>query len=91
MTLEDLICMKRATSKMIVTEMNVETLEQKLIFEGYEMDIFEQTEEFDEFYTANKFRTVINFGAVLDRNGLPAVNIILEGSYKSTPTSTMNC
>lgn len=77
MTLEDLICMKRNTSKMIVTEMNVETLEQKLIFEGYEMDICDQTEEFDEFYTANKFRTVINFGAVLDRNGLPAVNIIV--------------
>lgn len=78
MTLEDLICMKRTTSKMIVTEMNVETLEQKLIFEGYEMDIFNQTEEFDEFYTANKFRTVINFGAVLDRNGLPAINIIVR-------------
>lgn len=77
MTLEDLICMKRTTSKMIVTEMNVETLEQKLIFEGYEMDIFNQTDEFDEFYTANKFRTVINFGAVLDRNGLPAVSIIV--------------
>lgn len=77
MTLEDLICMMRTTSKMTVTEMNVETLEQKLIFEGYEMDIFNQTEEFDEFYTANKFRTVINFGAVLDRNGLPAVNIIV--------------
>lgn len=77
MTLEDLICMKSSTTKMIVTEMNVETLEQKLIFEGYEMDIFDQTEEFDEFYTANKFRTVINFGAVLDRNGLPAVNIVV--------------
>lgn len=77
MTLEDLICMKRTSSKMIVTEMNVETLEQKRIFEGYETDIFDQTEEFDEFYTANKFRTVINFGAVLDRNGLPAVNILV--------------
>jgi hypothetical protein len=78
MTLEDLICMKRISSKMIVTEMNVETLEQKRIFEGYETDICDQTEEaFDEFYTANKFRTVINFGAVLDRNGLPAVNILV--------------
>lgn len=77
MTLEDLICMMRTTSKLIATEMNVETLEQKLIFEGYEMDICDQTEEFDEFYTANKFRTVVNFGAVLDRNGLPAVNIIV--------------
>lgn len=50
----------------------------KCIFEGYETDICDQTEEeFDEFYTANKFRTVINFGAVLDRNGLPAVNILV--------------
>lgn len=78
MTLEDLICRMRTTSKMIVTEMNVETLEQKLIFEGYETNICDQTEEeFDEFYTANRFRTVINFGTVLDRNGLPAVNIIV--------------
>lgn len=77
MTLKDLICMKRTSSKMIVTEMNVETLEQKRIFEGYETDICDQTEEFDEFYTANKFRTVINFEPVLDRNGLPAVNILV--------------
>ncbi len=78
MTLENLIRMKRTSSKMIVTEMNIETLEQKRIFEGYETDICDQTEEeFDEFYTANKNRTVINFGAVLDRNGIPAVNILV--------------
>lgn len=78
MTLEDLICMKRTSSKMIVTEMNIETSEQKRIFEGYETDIYDQIEEeFAEFYTANKHRTVINFGAVRDRNGIPAVSIIV--------------
>lgn len=78
MTLEQLICFKRTNAKLIVTEMNPETLEQMRIFEGYETDICDQlNEDFDKFYEENKNRLVINFGAILDRNNLPAVNILI--------------
>lgn len=78
MTFEQLICMKRTASKIIVTEMNTGTLEQRRIFEGYETDLCDDLNpEFEAFYEVHKNREVINFGAVLDSNGIPCINALV--------------
>lgn len=79
MTLEQLRRMKRPSSKLIVCEMNIDTLEQKRIFEGYETDICDQpNQEFAEFFEANKSREVMFFDAIQDHNGLPALYVAIR-------------
>lgn len=78
MTLEQIICYKRTSSKIVVTEMNPSTLEQRRIFEGYETDLCDDLNpEFEAFYGVHKNREVINFGAVLDSNGIPCINALV--------------
>lgn len=79
MTLEQIICYKRTSSKIVVTEMNPSTLEQRRIFEGYETDLCDDLNpEFEAFYGVHKNREVINFGAVLDSNGIPCINALVH-------------
>lgn len=79
MTLEQLRRMKRPSSKLIVYEMNIDTLEQKRIFEGYETDICDQpNHEFTEFFEANKSREVMFFDAIQDHNSLPALYVVVR-------------
>ena len=54
--------MKHTSSKMIITEMNVETLEQKRIFEGIRDGYLQIRQKSLMNSIRNKFRTVINFG-----------------------------
>lgn len=79
MTLEQLRRMKRPSSKLIVYEMNIDTLKQKRIFEGYETDICDQpNQEFTEFFEANKSREVMFFDAIQDHNSLPALYVAVR-------------
>lgn len=79
MTLEQLRRMKRPSSKLIVYEMNIDTLEQKRIFEGYETDICDQpNQEFTEFFETNKSREVMFFDAIQDHNSLPALYVVVR-------------
>ena len=78
MTLEQLICYKRKSSKIVVTKMIPSTEEQELIFSGYETDICDEvTPEFMEFFEEYKNHLVINFGAVIDRNGIPYTDVLV--------------
>lgn len=78
MTLEQLICYKRKSSKLVVTKMIPSTEEQELIFSGYETDICDEvTPEFMEFFEEYKNHLVINFGTVIDRNGIPYTDVLV--------------
>ena len=78
MTLEQLICYKRKSSKIVVTKMIPSTEEQELIFSGYETDICDEiTPEFMEFFEEYKNHLVINFGTVIDRNGIPYTDVLV--------------
>ena len=78
MTLEQLICYKRKNSKIVVTKMIPSTEEQELIFSGYETDICDEiTPEFMEFFEEYKNHLVINFGTVIDRNGIPYTDVLV--------------
>lgn len=78
MTLEQLICYKRKSSKIVVTKMIPSTEEQELIFSGYETDICDEvTPEFMEFFEEYKNHLVINFGTVIDRNGIPCTDVLV--------------
>lgn len=79
MTLEQLICYKRKSSKIVVTKMIPSTEEQELIFSGYETDICDEvTPEFMEFFEEYKNHLVINFGTVIDRNGIPYTDVLVS-------------
>lgn len=78
MTLEQLICYKRKSSKIVVTKMTPSTEEQELIFSGYETDICDEvTPEFMEFFEEYKNHLVINFGTVIGRNGIPYTDVLV--------------
>lgn len=78
MTLEQLICYKRKSSKIVVTKMIPSTEEQELIFSGYETDICDEvTSEFMEFFEEYKNHLVINFGTAIDRNGIPYTDVLV--------------
>ena len=78
MTLEQLICYKRKSSKIVVTKMIPSTEEQELIFSGYETDICDEVKpEFMEFFEEYKNHLVINFGTVIDRNGIPYIDVLV--------------
>lgn len=78
MTLEQLIRYKRKSSKIVVTKMIPSTEEQELIFSGYETDICDEvTPEFMEFFEEYKNHLVINFGTVIDRNGIPYTDVLV--------------
>lgn len=78
MTLEQLICYKRKSSKIVVTKMTPSTNEQELIFSGYETNICDEvTPEFMEFFEEYKNHLVINFGTVIDRNGIPYTDVLV--------------
>lgn len=78
MTFEQLICMKNTGTKLIVTEMDIKTLEQHRIFEGYETNLCDDLNpEFEAFYGIHKGREIINFSAVMDRNGIPSINVLV--------------
>lgn len=78
MTLQQLICYKRKSSKIVVTKMIPPTEEQELIFSGYETDICDEvTPEFMEFFEEYKNHLVINFGTVIDRNGIPYTDVLV--------------
>lgn len=78
MTLEQLIFYKRKSSKIVVTKMTPSTEEQELIFSGYETDICDElTPEFMEFFEEYKNHLVINFGTVIDRNGIPYTDVLV--------------
>lgn len=78
MTLEQLICYKRKSSKIVVTKMIPSTEEQELIFSGYETDICDEvTPEFMEFFEEYKNHLVINFGTVIDQYGIPYTDVLV--------------
>lgn len=78
MTLEQLICYKRIGSKIVVTKIIPSTEEQELIFSGYETDICDEvTPEFMEFFKEYKNHLVINFGTMIDRNGIPYTDVLV--------------
>ena len=78
MTLEQIICYKRKSSKIVVTKMIPSTEEQELIFSGYETDICDEvTPEFMEFFEEYKNHLIINFGTVIDRNGIPYTDVLV--------------
>lgn len=78
MTLEQLICYKRKSSKIVVTKIIPSTEEQELIFSGYETDICDEvTPEFMEFFEEYKNHLVINFGTMIDRNGIPYTDVLV--------------
>lgn len=78
MTLGQLICYKRKSSKIVVTKMIPSTEEQELIFSGYETDICDEvTPEFMEFFEEYKNYLVINFGTAIDRNGIPYTDVLV--------------
>lgn len=78
MTLEQLICYKRKSSKIVVTKMIPSTEEQELIFSGYETNICDEvTPEFMDFFEEYKNHLVINFGTVIDRNGIPYTDVLV--------------
>lgn len=78
MTLEQLICYKRKSSKIVVTKMTLSTKKQELIFSGYETNICDEvTPEFMEFFEEYKNHLVINFGTVIDQNGIPYIDVLV--------------
>lgn len=79
MTLEQLItCYMRKSSKIVVTKITPSTEEQELIFSGYETDVCnEVTPEFMEFFEEYKNNHVINFGTMIDKNGIPYIDILV--------------
>lgn len=78
MTLEQLICYKRKSSKIVVTKMTPSTNKQELIFSGYQTNICDEvTPEFMKFFEEYKNHLVINFGTVIDRNGIPYIDVLV--------------
>lgn len=77
MTLEQLItCYMRNSSKIVVTKITPSTKER--IFSGYETNICnEVTPEFMEFLEKYKKHLVINYGAAIDKNGIPYIDILV--------------
>ena len=78
MTLDQLIYYKRVSTKIVVTKITPSTEEQELIFSGYETDICnEVTPEFMEFFEEYKKYHVVNFGTMIDQNGIPYTDVLV--------------
>lgn len=77
MTLEQLItCYIRKSSKIVVTKITPSTKER--IFSGYERNICnEVAPEFMEFLEKYKKYHVLNYGAAIDKNGIPYIDILV--------------